>query len=69
MVFLVSNNYKIMNKINIDKLAAFELSSSELMSVNGGNQQSYDSGYAAGAAVRQFIDNAATEWAILKWIF
>jgi hypothetical protein len=55
-----------MNKINIDKFAAFELSSSELMSVNGGSQQSYDSGHAAGAAVRKFIDNAMLEWAILK---
>ncbi len=58
-----------MDKFNNDKFNVVELSTSEFLDINGGSQKSYSNGYAAGAAVRKFIDNATMEWAILKWIF
>lgn len=57
-----------MDKFNIDKSAIVDLSTSELMYINGGSQQSYNSGYSAGAAFRKYVDAALLEWGALRFL-
>lgn len=42
-----------------------ELDLNELVSINGGSQETYNAGHEAGKEVRTMVDNAALLWMIL----
>lgn len=43
-----------------------ELTSQELLLINGGSQETYQNGKAAGEKVREFLDDAALAWFICE---